>query len=91
MRLVPKAFRRKPRIVDSEPGDEEIGFIAQDVLDVLPHAVRDLKLEDDDPEAGSLSVSLDPILAAAVNAIKAQQSQIEAMQAEIAALKATIH
>lgn len=63
-----------------ESGKPAYGFIAQEVEKVIPEAVA----TDDQ---GMKSVEYDQIIGPLVEAVKAQQAQIEALKAEIGALK----
>ena len=62
----------------------QLGFIAQEVEAVLPEAV--LTQDNEEQTKGLKYNALIPVL---VEAIKTQQKQIEALQAEISALKAS--
>jgi hypothetical protein len=67
------------------PADlEQAGFIAQDVQKSIPEAVG---IEPHDG-VDYLNLSDRPIVAALVNAVQEQQAQIDALKAEVAALKA---
>jgi hypothetical protein len=56
----------------------ELGFTAQDVRGILPEAVHPMDAGADP----SLGVSLDPIVAALVNAVKDLTQQVEALKQE---------
>jgi hypothetical protein len=75
MRLNPVGFERR-----GIPGRREIGFVAQDVLDVIPEAVSDPDVEG----VSMLCLSDMPLLAACVRAI-------QELAAEVAALKQRMH
>ena len=71
---------------------EQIGFVAQDVLPIIPEAVIDTGdiiegYENEGAKLGMRYVSIIPVL---VNAIKEQQALIESQQAQIDALTARI-
>jgi len=76
LQLQPKTFRRKARSNDFEH-DLELGFVAQDVQAVLPHAVRQANFADEP----LLGLTLDPIVAALVNSIKTMAAQIAELKA----------
>jgi hypothetical protein len=59
------------------------GFIAHELQEVIPSAVSGQK----DAEDQIQSLKLDAVCAVLAKAIQEQQTQIEALQAEIAALK----
>jgi len=88
--LKPKTFKRKRRLgnkldgkLSAHPADigtkeatTEMGFVAQDVQKVLPHAVIEL----DDPHGGKmLAISPETIIAALVNAVKELNAKVEAL------------
>lgn len=81
LKLNPVTFRR----LDHDR--TEIGFIAQEIEQVLPEAIRPLGvvLPDGtgglDSEAPTLGFGLDPIVAALVNATKALNARIAALEA----------
>lgn len=64
-----------------ENGKPALGFIAQEVEKTAPQAVGT------DEETGMKSVEYDQIIAPLVEAVKAQQKEIEALKAEVEALK----
>ena len=66
--LTPKTFKR----IGFD--ETELGFVAQDVQQVLPEAVVDLKL--DGHEGASLGIATTPIIAALVNAVKELRTMI---------------
>lgn len=75
--LTPRTFRRKSRGGVDHP--VELGFVAQEVAEILPEAVSEADFAND-PDA-QYGVQLDPIVAAVVNAIKE-------LAADVAELKA---
>lgn len=86
LRLKPISFHRIMQ--DGTVADHsELGFTAQDVQSVLPEAVRPLgmKLHDGsgelDSDAPSLGVSIDPIVAALVNAVKTLTARVAELEA----------
>ena len=79
--LQPKRFTRnlprRPRDYHSPPewpteASEELGFVAQDVQDVLPDAVS----EDD----GQLGITITPLIAVLVNAVKELADRVEELE-----------
>jgi hypothetical protein len=68
----------------------KMGFIAQDIEDVIPDAVKYYADEDDGTEGYNNSYSVDygSVVALLTNAIKEQQATIEALEARIEALEA---
>lgn len=73
LRLQPKTFVRKPRF-EGLPQREELGFVAQDVQAVLPHAV----VEVDTKEGPLLGVASEAIVAAMVTAFKQIDERLKA-------------
>jgi len=74
LKLQPTKFKFK-----NAPEKQRRGFIAQDVLEVIP----DLVLGDGKKENGTYGLDYDGILALAVKAIQEQQAQIEELKAKI--------
>jgi len=74
MLLEPIAFKRVKAERDSE---EEVGFSAQQVQKVIPHAVREVY-----EESHTLGVTLDPIVAALVNGMKQLAQRIEQLESK---------
>ena len=72
-----------PGLPEGDPGLQQIGFIAQELQNVVPEAVA---LGDD----GIYSVNYGAITPLLVEGMKVQQQQITTQQAEIDALKAQI-
>ncbi len=73
------------------PKEKQYGFIAQELEEVLPEAVKEVTMSDDKKEKftykGVNYIELIPVL---TKAIQEQQVQIEAQQKEIESLKATM-
>ena len=84
--LIQKLNPVKFEFIDS-PGKTRRGFIAQDVLEVIP----DLVLGNGEIDGGTYGLDYDGILALAVKAIQEQQSQISAQAIEIDNLKKLIN
>jgi hypothetical protein len=90
LRLLPVMFERYRRAADERPPTPELGFIAQDVLDVIPEAVEAIGLELPDGSGGigsdapSLGIKTTPIIAALVNAIKELTQRIQTLEARSA-------
>lgn len=76
LQLQPKTFNRKSRVDDSVSDTTELGFVAQDVREVLPEAVSDLRLDGEE----LLAVSTTPIIAALVNAVKELAQEVAALK-----------
>ena len=76
----------KPRRFDWKNGDgnDIMGFVAQEVKDVLPELVHDYKLNETETKLGLKMGDMIPSL---VKAIQEQQATIEALTARIAALE----
>ena len=86
LQLQPKQYTLK-----TEPDTNKLGFIAQEVLPIIPEAVFDTNeeleghQEGDSTKLGMQYVQLIPVL---VNAIKEQQETITDLQTRLAALEA---
>ena len=86
LRLQPKQYELK-----ADPGVNKLGFIAQEVEQIIPEAVFDTQeelkghQEGDRTKLGMEYVQLIPVL---VNAIKEQQTTITDLQSRLAALEA---
>ena len=67
----------------------KMGFIAQDIEDIIPDAVKHYPDEDDGTEGYNNAYSVDyaSIVALLTNAIKEQQATIQALEARISALE----
>lgn len=76
-----KTIRYKWKDESNQGNQEEIGFIAQNLQNVLPESVYTIKTN------GKLGLKKDAILATLVKAIQEQQTQIEELKAEIKQLK----
>lgn len=101
MQIQPKVFTWKPESgMNTE--DVNVGFIAQDVQDVIPEAVGTMKtrdVEEEDAQTGkktkhtkreaaeSLTLSDRPIIAALVNAVKELKAKNDGLEARIAKLE----
>jgi hypothetical protein len=92
MKLQPVSYQW----IDGRPGEGRImGFLAQDLQKVIPEVVRDKEwvYEKEDRATGhwqpaaKLGVAYSEIIPVAIAAIQEQQKQIEALRAEIEALK----
>jgi Chaperone of endosialidase len=75
LQLQPKTFTRKPRFKGG-PSREELGFVAQDVQRVLPHAV----VEVDTKDGPLLGVAGEAIIAAMVTAMRQMHERIETLE-----------
>ncbi len=67
----------------------QVGFIAQELRDVLPQAVQEMEEKDENGNVTGthLSVAYDSVIPVLVEAIKEQQKMIEDLKKEIEALK----
>ena len=90
LRLRPVTFKRKPRLKAQTP-TTELGFIAQELREVIPEAVSVVGFELPDGSGGidssdpTLATTLDPIVAALVNCCKelaARVADLEALRLE---------
>jgi hypothetical protein len=70
---------------EEKGGGKDVGFIAEDVANVIPEVVS---WEEDGQNARG--VNYDHLVAVAIEGIKAQQSQIQALEREKAELKASL-
>ena len=75
LQLQPKTFKRKARS-KGIAHTEELGFVAQDVQPILPHAVHRADFGDE----LLLGMTLDPIVAALVNAVKELTARVKALE-----------
>ena len=83
MQLQPKKFRM---LDDAENAPKKLGFVAQDVENVIPEAyVEDLA--DDENEETFIGLTDTPIIAALTKAIQEQQTLIENLTARIEQLE----
>lgn len=85
--------------IDGHPGESRImGFLAQDLQQVIPEVVRDKEwvYKNDDRSEGywkpaeKLGVAYSEIIPVAVSAIQEQQKEIDALKSEIETLKKLI-
>ena len=77
--------------------DENVGFVAQEVLTVVPEAVGQFRTVEVDDEKGKrtkkrenaelLTLSDRPLIAALVNAVKELKAENDALSARIARLE----
>ena len=76
----------KPRRFDWKNGDgnDIMGFIAQEVEEVMPELVHDYKYNEDETKK---ALKMGDMLPSMVKAIQEQQAMIEELKAEVAALK----
>ena len=61
--------------------DNQLGFVAQDLEQVLPQLVQT------EPDTGLKTVGYSGVIPVLVEAIKAQQRQIDALKAEVESLR----
>jgi hypothetical protein len=85
LNLKPTLYRMKDA---AENSTKELGFIAQEVKDVIPQAYVETNSEDANGNPYTfIGLSDRPILAAVTKAIQEQQQMIETLQAKVAALE----
>jgi len=85
MQLQPKKFRM---LDDADDAPKKLGFVAQDVENVIPEAyVEDTNEDASGVENTFIGLTDRPIIAALTKAIQEQQTQIDALQSEINLLK----
>jgi len=88
MQLKPTLYRMKDA---EETSTKELGFIAQEVKNVVPQAYVETKSDDaDGNESTFIGLNDRAILAVAVKAIQEQQVIIESLKTDIAELKAKV-
>jgi hypothetical protein len=82
--LDPCAFRYK-----ADPATPQLGFIAQDVIDVIPEAVYDTKerIQGENPNLTKLAMDYSRLIPVLVQAVKELSSTVESLEARIAALE----
>lgn len=92
LKLRPKTYRYRTSLYPglNLPEGEQIGLIAQDVQDVIPSAVKETSgpIDPDDKSKGQerfLGVDYIKIVPLLIKAIQEQQSQIDALKAQVAA------
>jgi hypothetical protein len=76
LQLNPVSFRRL-----TDPDHSELGFIAQDVAEVIPEAVREGRARDTDDVV--LGLLLTPIVAALVNAAKTFDQRLRVLEGDL--------
>jgi hypothetical protein len=90
LRLRPVSFQRIRHRADTRPLRTELGFVAQDVAQVIPEAVEAVgmelfdgsgRLDSDEP---SLALTTTPIVATLVNAVKQLAARVAALEAHSA-------
>jgi hypothetical protein len=85
MQLKPKKFRM---LDDADDAPKKLGFIAQDVENVIPEAyVEDTNEDASGVENTFIGLTDRPIIAALTKAIQEQQAQIETLKQEIREIK----
>jgi hypothetical protein len=76
LQINPITFKRIPRAEHIRDMPEEVGFSAQQLAPILPHAVRQRVVDDED----MMFIDSDVIIAALVNAVKTLEQRISAME-----------
>jgi len=85
MQLKPKLFRM---LGDADETAKQLGFVAQDVKDVIPQAYVEQSVVDaGNNDATYIGLNDRPIIAALTKAIQEQQALIQQLQADVAILK----
>jgi hypothetical protein len=86
-RLKPTLFRM---LGDADDAPKQLGFIAQDVADVIPQAYVEQQVTDaGGKESTYIGLNDRPIIAALVKAIQEQQALITSLTARVATLEGT--
>jgi hypothetical protein len=86
LRLRPVSFQRIRRDADPRPPKSEIGFVAQEVAEVIPEAVQAIGMELHDGSGGensaepSLALTTTAIIAALVNAVKELTERVASLE-----------
>ncbi|HEY4389388.1 MAG TPA: tail fiber domain-containing protein, partial [Ktedonobacteraceae bacterium] len=76
LQINPITFKRIPRSERREEMAEEVGFSAQQLKPILPHAVVERVIDEED----LMFIDSDVIIAALVNAVKTLEQRISAME-----------
>jgi hypothetical protein len=76
LKIQPIVFKRIPRAEHMDNMPEEVGFSAQQLKPILPHAVTERVIDDQD----MMMIDSDVIIAALVNAVKTLEQRISAME-----------
>jgi len=84
MALKPTLYRMSD---DDSEGQKELGFIAQEVKEVIPNAY----VESGEDEEKFIGLNYNPIVAALVKAMQEQQEQIKSLNEQVEALKSQIN
>jgi hypothetical protein len=85
MQLKPKLFRM---LDDAENTSKQLGFVAQDVKDIIPQAYVEQSVVDaGNNDATYIGLNDRPIIAALTKAIQEQQAIIESLTARLTALE----
>jgi hypothetical protein len=86
LRLRPVSFQRTRRDADTRPPRTELGFVAQEVAEVIPEAVQAIGMELHDGSGGhdsdqpSLALTTTAIIAALVNAVKELTERVASLE-----------
>jgi hypothetical protein len=91
LKLKPKSYRFRQGAMSklSLPDGDQIGLLAQDVATVVPGIVKEISVPSDDrnkAEEKVLSVDYLKLIPLLIKAVQEQQTQINALKAQIAAL-----
>lgn len=84
-KLRPRKFMRKRRPGFPGKDEPEVGFVAQEVREAIPDAVREIEVPKNamPMEGPVLAVQLDPIVAALVGAVKELSARLEAIETKV--------
>lgn len=82
--LDPCAFRYK-----ADPATPRLGFIAQEVISIIPEAVYDTKevIQGEDPTLTKLAMDYSRLIPVLVKAVKELSQKVEVLEAKVAALE----
>jgi Chaperone of endosialidase len=83
LRGVSFAWNERGKEVFNASDERETGFIAQEVQELIPSAVRENKLGQDEDGSNYLTIDQDKIVPYLVEAIKEQQDKIDRMESLI--------
>lgn len=86
LQINPVSFKYKT----DDRANKEIGFIAQDMVSIVPESVYDTKVIYNDAEPTLLAMKYTSLIPVTVKAIQEQQAIIENQQQKITDLESTI-
>jgi hypothetical protein len=88
MQLKPVCYRLKAEVLSDAGAQEHLGFIAQEVQEVLPNLVHEVTKEGD--EQTTLGIRQEELIALLVETVQQQQQQIETLTTRVNALDAMV-